>query len=102
MKTKSVVLMIAVILFMLPLQSLWRAQAVPRRPTSLAADEAAISAEVGKIRVLEVAMMTAGEEKGADGYLSFYADDAVGLPAGAAMLQGKDNIRTPWISQRQE
>lgn len=92
MKTKSVVPLIAVILLALPIQSLRRAQAASRIPQSVAADEAAISAEAGKIRVLEVAMMTAGGEKGADGYMSFYADDAVELPANAAMLQGKENI----------
>jgi uncharacterized protein (TIGR02246 family) len=54
---------------------------------------AASGAEEGKIRVLETAMMTAGEEKGADGYMSFYAEDAVELPAGDAALQGKENIR---------
>ncbi len=92
MKTKSVVLLIVVILLVLPMQSLRRAQAASRIPKSVAADEAAISAEVGKIRVLEVAMMTAGEEKGADGYMSFYAEDAVELPAGTTMLQGEENI----------
>ena len=54
--------------------------------------EAEVSAEMGKIHLLETAMMTAGEEKGADGYMSFYADDAVELPAGAPLLQGKDAI----------
>ena len=47
-------------------------------------------AEMSKIRSLETAMMTAGEEKGADGYMSFYADDAVELPAGGSLLQGKE------------
>jgi uncharacterized protein (TIGR02246 family) len=54
--------------------------------------KADVSAEIGKIRLLETAMMTAGEGKGADGYMSFYADDAVELPAGAPLLQGKDAI----------
>jgi uncharacterized protein (TIGR02246 family) len=50
------------------------------------------SAEAAKIRSLERAMMVAGEEKGAAGYMSFYADDAVELPVGADVLQGKGAI----------
>jgi uncharacterized protein (TIGR02246 family) len=48
--------------------------------------------EAAKIRALEGAMMAAGEEKGAAGYMSFYADDAVELPAGDEALVGKAAI----------
>jgi len=48
--------------------------------------------EAAKIRALEHAMMIAGEEKGSAGYMWFYADDAVELPAGANALQGKAAI----------
>lgn len=50
------------------------------------------NAEGGRIRAAEAAMMKAGEEKGAAGYMSFYADDAVELPNGAPAIQGKENI----------
>src|SRR3989442_15455354 len=46
--------------------------------------------EKSKIRSLETAMVTAGGGKGGDGYMSFYADDAVGLPAGGALLEGEE------------
>jgi len=50
------------------------------------------SGEAGKIRVAEAAMMAAGEEKGAAGYMSYYADDAVELPNGEPAQQGKATI----------
>jgi len=103
MKTISGVVLIAGVMLVLSIQSSRRAQAAPgaaspatapRTSKRVAADMGPeASAEVGKIRVLEVAMMTAAEEKGAEGYMSFYADDAVELPAGALMVQGKENIR---------
>jgi uncharacterized protein (TIGR02246 family) len=49
--------------------------------------------KIAQLRALEAAMMAAAAEKGADGYMSFYADDAVELPNGAEMLQGKESIR---------
>ncbi len=85
MKIKSIVVLVAAVALVLSIKT--------SRPAQAAPGAAETSAEVGKIRLLEVAMMTAAEEKGADGYLSFYADDAVELPAGAPLLQGKENIR---------
>jgi ketosteroid isomerase-like protein len=41
---------------------------------------------------LEAEFMKAAAEKGSQGYMSYYADDAVELPNGATILQGKDNI----------
>jgi len=95
MKTESVVALIAVVLLVLSIQISRRAQAAAAHALNgVAADgRPDVSAEAGKIRAMEVEMMTAGEEKGADGYMSFYADDAVELPAGAPMLEGKENIR---------
>ena len=64
-------------------------------PCSMAAqqpDRATISAREKEIRALEAAMMAAAAEKGAAGYMSFYAEDAVELPNGAQMLLGKDSI----------
>jgi uncharacterized protein (TIGR02246 family) len=47
---------------------------------------------VEEIRRLEAAMMSTAAEKGAEGYLSYYAEDAVELPNGAAILQGKKSL----------
>jgi len=55
-------------------------------------DRATISAREKEIRALESAMMAAAAEKGAPGYMSFYAEDAVELPNGAQMLLGKQSI----------
>lgn len=55
-------------------------------------DRGTVSAREKEIRALEFAMMTAAAEKGAAGYMSFYAEDAVELPNGAGMLLGKESI----------
>jgi ketosteroid isomerase-like protein len=44
------------------------------------------------LRQLEAEFMKAAEEKGSQGYMSYYADDAVEVPNGAAIIQGKANI----------
>lgn len=36
--------------------------------------------------------MKAAAEKGAQGYMSYYADEAVEVPNGVALIQGKANI----------
>jgi ketosteroid isomerase-like protein len=41
---------------------------------------------------LEADFMKAASERGSQGYMSYYAEDAAELPNGEAMLQGKDNI----------
>jgi uncharacterized protein (TIGR02246 family) len=61
-------------------------------PACLRAAQEPTSSEVGKLRVLETAMMVAAAEKGAAGYMSFYADDAIELPDGGSAVQGKENI----------
>jgi ketosteroid isomerase-like protein len=48
---------------------------------------------------LEADFMKATAERGLDGFMSFFADDAVDLPAGEDMVSGKENIRkalSPW------
>ena len=55
-------------------------------------DRATVSAREKEIRALESAMMAAAAEKGAAGYMSFYAEDAVELPSGSQMLLGKESI----------
>jgi ketosteroid isomerase-like protein len=44
------------------------------------------------LQQLEADFMKAAAEKGSQGYMSYYADDAVELPNGAPILQGKENI----------
>ena len=41
---------------------------------------------------IEGEFMKAAAEHGSQGYLSYYADDAVEVPNGEAFLQGKENI----------
>jgi ketosteroid isomerase-like protein len=44
------------------------------------------------LRQLEAEFMKATAEHGSQGYLSYYADDAVEVPDGAPILQGKESI----------
>jgi ketosteroid isomerase-like protein len=44
------------------------------------------------LRKLEAELMKAAAERGADGYMSYYAEDAVEVPNGAAAVHGKANI----------
>jgi ketosteroid isomerase-like protein len=44
------------------------------------------------LRQLEAEFMRAASERGASGYMAYYADDAVELPNGAPAIQGKTNI----------
>jgi ketosteroid isomerase-like protein len=44
------------------------------------------------LKQLEAEFMKAAAEKGSQGYMSYYADDAVELPNGAPILPGKENI----------
>jgi ketosteroid isomerase-like protein len=58
------------------------------RPTVTAGN--AVNADT--LRQLEAEFMKAAAEKGSQGYMSYYADDAVEVPNGAAIIQGKANI----------
>lgn len=44
------------------------------------------------LRQLEAGLMKAAAEKGAEGYMSYYAEDAVEVPNGEDAIQGKANI----------
>ena len=44
------------------------------------------------LRQLEADFMKAAAERGADGYMSYYAEDAVEVPNGADAIHGKANI----------
>ncbi len=41
---------------------------------------------------LDADFMKAAAERGSQGYMSYYADDAAELPNGADMFRGKENI----------
>src|SRR6267154_1492318 len=53
---------------------------------------ASAKATADMLRQLEAEFMKAAAEKGSQGYMSYYADDAVEVPNGAAIIQGKANI----------
>jgi ketosteroid isomerase-like protein len=44
------------------------------------------------LKQLEAEFMKAAAEHGSQGYMSYYADDAVEVPNGAPLIQGKENI----------
>jgi ketosteroid isomerase-like protein len=44
------------------------------------------------LRQLEAEFMKAAAEKGSQGYMSYYAEDAAELPNGEDAIQGKENI----------
>jgi len=44
------------------------------------------------LKQLEAEFMKAAGEKGSQGYMSYYADEAVEVPNGAPLLAGKENI----------
>lgn len=49
-------------------------------------------ATAATLRQLEGEFMKAAAERGSAGYMSYYADDAVEVPNGAAIISGKMNI----------
>ena len=53
---------------------------------------AAAKADASTLRQLEAAFMKAAADRGAQGYMSYYAEDAAELPNGEDMLQGKENV----------
>jgi ketosteroid isomerase-like protein len=53
---------------------------------------AASKASPDTLRLLEAEFMKAAAEHGSQGYLSYYADDAVEVPNGGPIIQGKVNI----------
>jgi ketosteroid isomerase-like protein len=49
-------------------------------------------ATADKLKQLEAEFMKASAEKGSQGYMSYYAEDAVEVPNGALIITGKANI----------
>ena len=67
-----------------------QAQTSAADPKPTAAD--AKPATTDTLRQLEADFMKAAQERGAEGYMSYYADDAVEVPNGADAIHGKANI----------
>lgn len=61
-------------------------------PKSHPAASASPKTTLETLKHLEGEFMKAAAEKGAQGYMSYYADDAVELPNGAPLIQGKTEI----------
>lgn len=61
-------------------------------PTARPTVSAAPKATADMLKGLEGEFTKAAEEKGSQGYMSYYADDAVEVPNGGALIQGKVNI----------
>ena len=61
--------------------------AVPRPSVS-----ASPKATAEMLKELEGEFMKAAAEKGSEGYMSYYAEDAVEVPNGVALIRGKVNI----------
>jgi ketosteroid isomerase-like protein len=62
--------------------------AAPTRPFA----SASAKATADTLRQLEGEFMKAAAERGSAGYMSYYADDAVEVPNGGPIIQGKVNI----------
>jgi ketosteroid isomerase-like protein len=61
-------------------------------PGSVSSGSASTKASAETLKQLEADFMKAAAEKGSAGYMSYYADDAVEVPNGAPVIQGKENI----------
>jgi ketosteroid isomerase-like protein len=80
MKTLLIVLVAALLIMII---------AVPNtRPLA----SASAKATADTLRQLEGEFMKAAAERGSAGYMSYYADDAVEVPNGGPIIQGKVNI----------
>jgi len=61
-------------------------------PNAHSSASATAKADADTLRQLEADFMKAAADRGAQGYMSYYAEEAAELPNGADMLQGKENI----------
>src|SRR5271169_1095714 len=61
-------------------------------PNARPSASASGKASADTLRQLEAEFMKAAADHGSQGYLSYYADDAVEVPNGATIIQGKANI----------
>lgn len=66
------------------------AQTAAPDPKPTATDSKPATTET--LRQLEADFMKAAAERGADGYMSYYAEDAIEVPNGSEAIHGKANI----------
>jgi ketosteroid isomerase-like protein len=85
-KTWSLVVIVGVMISTIPL---W-GQTSSEDPKPAAADSKPATTDT--LRQLEADFMKAAAERGAEGYMSYYAEDAVEVPNGAEAVHGKANI----------
>ena len=85
MKSWSYILLFVIVASALPS---WAQASGDPKPT--AAD--AKPATTDTLRQLEADFMNAAAERGAEGYMSYYSEDAVEVPNGADAIHGKANI----------
>jgi ketosteroid isomerase-like protein len=83
MKSSTLVLVVAVCALVAALFVL---------PGAIFSGSASTKASPETLKQLEADFMKAAAEKGSAGYMSYYADDAVEVPNGAPVIQGKENI----------
>jgi len=86
MKLRSFIVIVALTLSMVAQTA--QTSAADSQPT--AADSKPATTDT--LRQLEADFMKAAAERGAEGYMSYYADDAVEVPNGADAIHGKANI----------
>lgn len=58
-----------------------------------ASAQTTVKEDLDKVMDLEAEFMKATAERGSAGYISYYAENAVELPDGAPMIEGKEAIR---------
>jgi ketosteroid isomerase-like protein len=83
--------------FLLLLTTILFINTLPVHAQTSAGDAKPASAETrpattDTLRQLEADFMKAAAERGTDGYMSYYAEDAVEVPNGAGAIHGKANI----------
>jgi ketosteroid isomerase-like protein len=66
--------------------------AILAAPNTRPLASASTKATADTLRQLEAEFMKAAAERGSAGYMSYYADNAVEVPNGAAIIEGKVNI----------
>jgi hypothetical protein len=63
-----------------------------------ASPSAAAKSDTGILLQFESDFMKAAAERGSQGYISYYAEDAVELPNGTDMFRARKVLRRRWVS----
>jgi ketosteroid isomerase-like protein len=86
MKVRSFILIFTMMITTVALE----AQAAAPDPKPTATDSKPATTDT--LRQLEADFMKAAAERGSEGYMSFYAEDAIEVPNGSEAIHGKANI----------